>query len=393
MYQPAYIDVTGCHTPADADIVAYLQGRYRDIYGQDIAFDSSDQDTEWLGVITQAIGDGYNFGLQVYNSFSPATAQGDGLSSVVKVNGISRKVATYSTQDLVMTGQAGRTIVAPVVTDPQGYIWTLSDFRFPFSGQVTVTATCTTLGAIAVPAGAVWSFAQIQQGWHSVSSVVPASVGQPVESDAALRRRQAKSTALPAQTVLDGIVGDILALPNVISCTPYENDTDTVDANGIPAHGTAFVVDGGDAAAIAGVIALKKTQGSPTYGTSYAIVPQGKASIPRRINFFRPVRPIITYKILVSPLPNYTLDAVTGLQQAMADWTNALPGGVPISINDTYEPALEFRIGGARPYKVLSITMARDGAVMQAADIPMALYERPMGIAANVNVATPIANS
>lgn len=51
----------------------------------------------------------------VYNAFSPSTAQGAGLSSVVKINGIRRKTASYSTVDLRIVGQVGT-----IVTGRQG---------------------------------------------------------------------------------------------------------------------------------------------------------------------------------------------------------------------------------------------------------------------------------
>ena len=46
----------------------------------------------------------------------------------------------------------------------------------------------------------------------------------------------------------------------------YENDTDSTDANGIPAHSIAAVVAGGDAQEIGEQIALRKSPGIQTFG-------------------------------------------------------------------------------------------------------------------------------
>ncbi len=390
------ISATGCAVPDFASIYAGLVSDFQGIYGTDAVLDPASLDGQWLGILATAFKNYVDSFLACYNAFSPATAQGAGLSSVVKVNGISRDAASYSTVDIVNIGQAGRTIVGPQIRDQAGNLWTMPDFAIPFSGSITVTATCTIIGAVLVPAGSAsgdggfWSIAAPQLGWQSVSNPSAASPGAPVEGDAALRVRQGLSVALSSQTVLDGIVADILTIPGVTRAKAYENDSDITDANDIPAHGTAFVIDGGDAAAIAQAIALKKTQGSPTYGTATQTVLVGKAQVPRQIQFFRPVEPIITYNVTVATLPGYTLDTRAAIQQALADFTNEQGIGGSngiIAINDTYEPVLGVSIGGARPFKVKSITMARGGTVTQAADLPIAFYEAPLGIAANVNVA------
>jgi uncharacterized phage protein gp47/JayE len=370
-----YVDAAGFHLPSDADVVAGLQAAFRGIYGQDILFDNSDQDTQWLGIIASALRDAYTMALSTYNAYSPATAQGVGLSSIVKTNGITRKTASFSTATVTVIGQP-RTYSGIVVSDGT-YQWALpANFTIPASGSIDLTATCSTVGGVTAAAGTISEIVTPTLGLQSISNPSPASPGAAVETDAALRVRQGQSVTLPSQTVTDGIVAAILALPDVTSCTPFENDTDTVDANDIPAHGTAYVVEGGDTQAIAEAIALKKTQGSPTYGTTSAIVSVGKAQIPRRISFFRPNQPIITVYITVKALAGYTLDAEAALQSAVASFINSLGVGTPVVVNDLYEPVLTLLIGGARPYRVVDITIARDGATPAAADVPIAFNER-----------------
>ena len=382
-----YIDQNGCHIPAFADIYAGVIADYQGIFGSDVVVTPDTQDGQYLGILAQAFKDYADAFLSAYNAYSPTTAQGAGLSSIVKTNGIARKVASASTVDIVNVGQAGRTITSPKVRDPAGNIWSMPDFTIPFVGQITVTATCQVIGAIAAPANTAWTIAAPQLGWQSVSNVSDAAIGAPVETDPQLRVRQSQSVALPSQTVLDGIVADIEALPGVVAAVAYENDTDVTDAHGIPAHGTAFVVDGGDAMAIASVIALKKTQGSPTYGTATQTVLVGKAQVPRNVEFFRPVRPVITYNIMVKALPGYTLDVENALKQAIADWTSALPIGTSIDIEDAREPVLNLLFAGGRPYKLLSILAGRDAANPADANVPIAFYEQALGLAANVNIA------
>ncbi|WP_230972987.1 baseplate J/gp47 family protein [Burkholderia vietnamiensis] len=191
----------------------------------------------------------------------------------VKINGIARKVASYSSADLVLIGQAGATITNGVAKDANGVQWLLpATVTIPPSGTITVTATCASIGEVSARAGTINQIATPALGWQSETDPADAAEGAPVEKDAVLRQRQTVSTALPSLTVLDGIIGAVANVPGVTRYVPYENDTDATDANGIPSHSISLVVEGGDATAIANAIAAKKTPGSGTYGTTAIIV-------------------------------------------------------------------------------------------------------------------------
>src|SRR5690348_1507892 len=140
------ISSTGISAPSYADILSFLQSKYQGIYGADVYLGSDSQDGQFLAVIAQAINDANSAAIAIYNSFSPATAQGAALSSNVKINGLARNVASYSTVDLLITGQAGTTITNGVVTDAANNRWSLpASVVIPSGGQVTVTATCQTV--------------------------------------------------------------------------------------------------------------------------------------------------------------------------------------------------------------------------------------------------------
>ena len=384
------IDATGCHVPADADVVAGLQAAYRNIYGQDIRFDSGDQDTQWLGIIASAIGDANAMTLAVYNSYSPATAQGVGLSSVVKTNGITRKVASYSTQPVTVIGQAGIPMVNQTVGDGT-QAWTLpTPFTIPSSGTVDVTATCTVLGAVVVGQGMAGAILQPTRGLQSITFTGVTAPGQPVETDAQLRVRQGQSTTLPALGLADGIAGAILDLPNVARARVYDNDTATTDARGIPGHSISAVVDGGDNTAIATVIALRKGEAG-TYGTASGIVPSGAAQIPRTIYFFRPTEPPITVVIAVKALSGFTTDVQNAIQSAVVAWINALGIGDgtlgQIDIGRIYGPALLSGTVFASTFTITSITIARDSGTPGPNPVPIAFNEAPQASTQTVTMA------
>ena len=119
------IDATGIHKPDFSEILEYLKAEYRGIYGEDVYLENDSQDGQLLGIFAAAINDANAMAVAVYNAFSPSTALGVGLSRVVKINGISRNLPSYSSADLEIVGQSGSTITGGLARDVNGYLWAL----------------------------------------------------------------------------------------------------------------------------------------------------------------------------------------------------------------------------------------------------------------------------
>ena len=77
----ASITDTGITAPTFAEIYSYLVGQYQGIFGADIYITPDSQDGQFLAIIAAAINDSNAAAIAIYNSFSPATAQGQALSS------------------------------------------------------------------------------------------------------------------------------------------------------------------------------------------------------------------------------------------------------------------------------------------------------------------------
>ncbi|KVF49506.1 baseplate J/gp47 family protein [Burkholderia cenocepacia] len=383
------IDANGITAPTYADIYAYLQAQYQAIYGVDVYIDPDSQDGQLLAVFAQAIADVNSVCIGVYNSFSPSKAVGAGLSSNVKINGIARQVASYSTADLLIVGQAGTTITNGIAKDQNDNQWAIpATVTIPPAGEITVTATCQTIGAIAALAGTINQIGTPTRGWQTVTNPADAAVGAPVETDAALRQRQTVSTALPSQTVLDGIVGAIANLPGVAQYAAYENDTDLPDSNGLPAHSIALVVDGGDVNAIANAIAVKKTPGSGTFGTTSVVVTSAKG-IPVTINFFRPTDASIDAVVTITVLPGYTSSIGEAMQQAISDYINAVAigGGAAQCVEwDSCITAAK-SVAGASTFKIKSLALIGPRGT-GAPDVPLLFNEQAVCVPSQVTITT-----
>ncbi len=333
------IDATGISAPSFAEILGQLQENMRGIYGSDIILTPDSQDGQLLAVFASAINDTNQAAIAVYNSYSPTFAIGAGLSSVVKINGISRMVPSNSTVAVTIVGVAGTVITNGIVGDANKNLWNLpATVTIPLTGTIIVTATAQKLGAITAPPGSVTGIYTPTRGWQSVTNAGAAVLGAAVETDAALRQRQTLSTALPSQTTLDGIFAAVASVPGVQRSTVYENDTEVTDANGLLAHSIAAVVLGGDTQAVAQAIASKKPPGIQTQGTISEIVvdPLGLSST---INFYPLTQVPLTVSIVIKALPGYSSNTVPFIAASVAQFINALSIGEFSYVNRLFAPA------------------------------------------------------
>jgi uncharacterized phage protein gp47/JayE len=334
-----FVDAAGFRYPDYPTILDALKADYRAIYGADVYLEADSQDGQWIAIQALAIFDTMQVAAAVYNSFSPLTAQGDALSRNVKLNGIRRLVATLSQVDLLIVGQVGATILNGQAEDAIGKKWNFpASVLIPVGGSITVSATAAEIGNITAAANTITKIATPTLGWQTVNNPLAAIAGKPVESDAGLSVRQASSTALPSLSILDGMTGAVAALVGVTRLRSYENDSGVVDASGIPAHGLAVVVEGGDAQLIGEAIAKKKTPGTGTFGTT-AIVTYDKYGLPNTINFFRPTQAVIGVEITLNALLGYTTGYSALIAASISSLLNGLAIGDDVLITKLFVPA------------------------------------------------------
>ncbi len=381
----ATIDASGVSAPDFPTIYAYFVSQYQAIYGADAYLGNDSQDGQMIAVFAQAVADCNAAVVSAYNAYSPSTAQSNGLSSQVKINGLARLVAGYSTAPVTCIGTADTPITNGQVLDAAQNYWALpASVQIPSSGSITVTATCQTLGAITTAAGTA-VIATPTFGWQSASFGAQLTTGASVETDAAVRVRQSESTALPSQTIFEGIVGAIRAVPSVTRVTPYENNTATADSNGIPANTLAFVVEGGVASAIQAAIASKIAPGIGTFGTQSASVVDSNGSV-RAISFQAVVDATIGVALTVIPGMGWAPTTIPLIQAAVAAYIQALPIGQNVSYFNMVTPALLPGTPYSGTFSVSALSLTKNGSAAQTSDVVMAFDEAPVCTAAGVSV-------
>jgi len=382
----AYIDETGFHFADYPTVLAAVQDEYRLIYGEDIYLEADSQDGEWLAVVSLAIYETLALAASTYNSFSPLTSLRDSLSRNVKINGIRRRVPTFSTADLTIVGQAGTEILGGVAEDVLGQKWALpASVVIPLAGEIVVTATAVDIGAISAAPDSINKIATPTLGWQTVNNVLAATEGEPVETDAQLRQRQEVSTSLPSLSVLEGIVGAVASLEGVTRFKGYENDDDVPDADGLPAHSIAIVVEGGDAQEIGDAIALKKTPGTKTYGTT-PVTTVDKYGLINVINFFRPTEATIGVEVTIEALTGFTTGFETLIKQAVVDHINALKIGADVLITKLYVPANLPALEAGATFDITQIRIKKNAGAFGTTNIVLAFNEVAAAELADVTI-------
>lgn len=365
----ATITPTGISSPTYSEILQSLQASFQQIYGPDSYINPDSQDGQLLAIFAKAVSDANDMAIKVYNDFSPVSAQGAGLSSLVRLNGITRLSPSNSQVDVKLVGVVGTVITNGKVVGPDGNQWSLpASVTIPPAGEIIVTALCDTEGAIEAQVDTITQIVTPTLGWQSVTNPTIASAGAPVETDAALRLRQQESVAQPSKTVLFGILGAVKAVTGVTEAVIYENDTGSTDSNGLPPHSIAVVVIGGDATAIATAIMLRKTPGAFTFG-SVTIAVVDDAGVAHNISFFVPTVVQIRVAIQIQALTGYSGTTGDQLKQAVADYINALPIGQDVLISRLYLPAQLNGGPGSEQYELQSLLIGIVPAVPGALDI------------------------
>ena len=302
-----------------------LQAAMQAIFGPNINLDADSMDGQSLGIFAESQSNLDQLAEDVYHSFNPQSATGVALSRLVQLNGIRRIEGTYSTVDLLCVGQQGTVIPAGSLvksTSTNATFQTLADATIPAAGQISVAAQASAKGVFLAPAGTLTKIDTPIYGWQTATNTLDAVPGRDEETDEKLRLRRRKSTATTAVGIIDALRGYLNNLPSVLQAEVFENEGDTVNANGQPPHSIYCVVEGGANQDIFDAIWLKKgsgcTQVGTTVGTSY-----DSRGNPHTMKFSRPTSVNVYVTVNLHTRPGWPTDGAQRIKDALTAWAVA----------------------------------------------------------------------
>lgn len=209
------------------------------------------------------------------NQIDANTATGIFLDAICEKNRIYRKQPQFTTLNLIIKGVKDTSFLTGDITvsdSVSGLYYNLNeDCVISENGEVIAQFICQDYGEF-YPISA--SKFEILTPINGLDSVVAdfdnlnLVIGRLTETDEELRRRRMFSVQQTSTTTLASIKSVIYSLDGVKHVTYFENDTESVNDDGLPMKSFEFVVDGGDEVEITDAIFTNKTVGTRAYGTT-----------------------------------------------------------------------------------------------------------------------------
>lgn len=316
---------TGFSRPRLDQLFSDLVAQFQAIFGVDINVDPQAIDGQHTGIYSESQSNLWQLLEAIYQSVDPDTATGAALSRLVRINGISRNLGSFSTVGLTFSGTAGTSIpIGQLVTsNDNSSVWiTIEAGTLDVTGNVTLSAQCTILGPVEAQANTLQQRTTPVFGWTSVTNEFAASPGSAQETDQALRIRRNVSTSAAAQSIPEAIIGAVLNLTGVTQGQLYENDADTPDGNGLPPHSFYVVVQGGDNTDIANTIWQKKSTGATMVGSTVITITD-KYNGQHPIQFDRPSLQLVYLDIGIRIRAGFPSSGDTDIRNNIVAWSQS----------------------------------------------------------------------
>jgi len=370
-------------------VLAEMNAGVKAIFGENFNVEPESVDGQINGLISEAFANIWEIAEESYHAFNPSGATDARLSNLVQLNGIRRGDVSFSTVELTLTGVNGTVIpVGSLVSTSDSQFRTDEEVTIPVGLSITVDATAVVSGPVIALAGTIDTIDTAITGWSTVTNVLDALVGEAEEEDPDLRSRRIKSTSRGAQSIIDAIQAEILAVTNVTQATVLKNDTNTgPDANGLPAHSIHAIVIGGLEADIAQAIFIKKTLGATPFGTTTVVVNDSQG-IPHDISFSRPTTVDIYVVVNLTTFAGYPSTGDDDVKQAIVDYANGdlIEGRGFFLSDDVIHSEVYTPINTIPGHTVDSMFIKISDPADATLDIPIATGELSQFLIANITV-------
>lgn len=184
-------------------------------------------------------------------------------------------------------------------------------------------------GPVIIADGLIKELVTLNVGITEIKNDIAPVPGRFEADDIEARQNFVKRCATRSKNMVESITAEIYnSVDNVISVAGYENDAETMDAEGRPPKSVEIIVDGGDDGEIANTIYQKKTNGIRAYGNITMDVADVFGNI-HKVSFSRPDYLYVWLKV-----------TITGKQgKAMA------PNFIQLTQDSIMEDAADLQVG------------------------------------------------
>jgi hypothetical protein len=265
--------------PTEQDILTGRAADFTSAYGSGLNTAGTTPQGQVISSDTAIIGDKNSQIAYVANQVDPDQAEGAFQDAIGAIYFLERIAAAGSVKTVTCIGAVNTPIPAgALIKDPSGYLWAATGLiTIGASGSQVGTFQCTTTGPIAWPGNTPCTIYTQVNGWDQAVSTSAAAEGNAVESRAAFENRRRNSVAINSHGTPPTILGNVLAINNVLSAYVIDNGSGSPINVGstnysVAAHSILVSVYGGLAASIAQAIWTGKDGGCGYNGNTTAIV-------------------------------------------------------------------------------------------------------------------------
>ncbi len=219
----------------------------------------------------------------------------------------------------------------PVGTDPLSpEVDGTVTWRFLGEGvaAVDVLAMASVTGTVTANSGTITEIVTPVGGWHGVCNILDVTPGRPQMTNPQLRVLRELELAKPGTSPADAIRAALLDDgTEVTAATIFMNLTDTVDGDGIPAKAVEALVTGGVDQDIWDLLRLNVAAGIRTHGTVIGTSTDSQGN-EQTMKFSRPDdRPVyVAITCEVDPKV-FPVDGVTKVKEAIVEWGRVQAAG------------------------------------------------------------------
>ena len=331
----------GFRRPTYVELLNAIEYKARELFGQRAVLTVRSPLGIFLRIFAWMLNILFALMEDVYNSCFVDTAVGTSLYNLGRAIGLSLLPAQKASGYVTFSGAVGTAIPSGfLVKTVAGYQYAvLVAGRIGADGTVILPVQAVGTGAdYNADAGTVKEIVNPLDGVSSCTNASAMTGGRWRESDEEFRDRYYKSVDFAGGVNADAIAGEILQnVEGVYSAICYENDTDEVDALGLPPHSFEVVAYGGLDEEVAKAIFRRKAGGIQTYGgkTIPVVALNGQSY---DIHFSRPATVPIYIKVYdLETDTNFPWDGESRIKAALISFIGGdVQGGLPIGTDVLY---------------------------------------------------------
>lgn len=292
------------------EIFDRLVSEYKLLYGEDIDLSQNTPDGQRIGIAAKALHDLQTSALELYNSLDVDKSQGVQLDRMIAFCGIDRRPPTKSSWDVSVTATSPVLLYSGyTMRDDAGQEWIKQTPVDLTAGVTVVTFESKDFGAVLGLADAELEQITVIPQVATLTPAGSANVGVDEETDFELRQRRNRSLQNPAYSTIGSLTAKLADLDGVTDAYVYENKTPIFDADlQLDGHSIWVIVEGGEIAKIAEIMAKQKTAGAGEKGDITGIYPEeipNGVTIIHSMKFQRPTQEPLFVRVSASPVsPN-----------------------------------------------------------------------------------------